>query len=246
MKNLESPIIGILHRTRIELSGRDSKEVIAAATQWLAQFDPKSKEHAHHFLEGLWLHQQHNILDEALLNLVLTSPEPHARIAAKTVEHLWYSVDTTGGTGLAKVVKAKKEAAPPKSGVVADSAKLTEVRIGTIVEKMQFDVKEFAVKAGKNVKLTFFNPDFMNHNLVMVKPGAADEVGMAALAMGAKGFETGYVPVSDKVLFATKLIENNQEQVIEFVAPTEPGDYQFVCTFPGHHILMRGIMKVIK
>ena len=85
----------------------------------------------------------------------------------KTVEHLWYAVNTTGGEGLINQPKPKKEKeAAPKSGVVADSPELTEVRIGTIVEKMQFDVPEFAVKAGKKVRLTFFNPDFMNHNLV--------------------------------------------------------------------------------
>jgi azurin len=32
--------------------------------------------------------------------------------------------------------------------------------------------------------------------------------------------------------------------VLEFQAPTEPGDYPFVCTFPGHHLLMRGVVKV--
>jgi azurin len=69
---------------------------------------------------------------------------------------------------------------------------------------------------------------------------------MAALSMGAKGFEAGYVPASDKILFASKLLENKEEQVFEFVAPKKPGDYQFVCTFPGHHIMMRGVMKVIK
>ena len=31
-----------------------------------------------------------------------------------------------------------------------------------------------------------------------------------------------------------------------FSLPLEPGDYEFVCTFPGHHILMRGVMKVEK
>jgi len=237
----------VRHRTRIELSARDSGKVIAAAEKWISQFDPKRKEDAHHFLEALWVHQQHNVINDELLNVVLDSPEPNARIAAETVKHLWYTVNTTGGSGLVPEPKPKKaKAAKPKSGVYADSAKLTEVRIGTIVEKMQFDVTEFVVKAGKNVKLTFFNPDFMNHNLVMVEPGAADEVGMAALSMGAKGFETGYVPDSDKILFASKLLENNQEQVIEFVAPDKPGDYQYVCTFPGHHILMRGIMKVIE
>lgn len=246
MKNLENPIDGVRHRTRVELSGRETESVIGAVNQWLAQFDPKRKEDAHHFLEGLWVHQQHNVLNDELLQIVLDSPESHARNAAKTVEHLWYTVDTTGGEGLIVVKAPKKEPAAPKSGVVADSPQLTEVRIGTIVEKMQFDVTQFTVKAGKKVKLTFFNPDFMNHNLVMVQPGAADEVGLAALAMGAKGFEAEYVPLSDKILFASKLLENKQEEVIEFTAPNEPGDYQFVCTFPGHHILMRGIMQVIK
>ena len=246
MANLESPIDGVRHRTRVELSGRDTEQVIEAANEWLAQFDPTSKEDAHHFLEALWVHQQHNVLNDELLEIVLKSPEPHARNAAKTVEHLWYSVDTTGGEGLVVVKAPKKEKVVPKSGVTAENPDLTEVRIGTVVEKMQYDVTQFAVKAGKAVRLTFFNPDFMSHNLVMVHPGAADEVGLAAIAMGAKGFETGYIPASEKILFGSKLLENKEEQVIEFTAPSEPGEYQYVCTFPGHHILMRGIMQVIE
>lgn len=246
MANLESPIDGVRHRTRVELSGRDTEQVIEAANEWLAQFDPTSKEDAHHFLEALWVHQQHNVLNDELLEIVLKSPEPHARNAAKTVEHLWYSVDTTGGEGLVVVKAPKNEKVVPKSGVTAENPDLTEVRIGTVVEKMQYDVTQFAVKAGKAVRLTFFNPDFMSHNLVMVHPGAADEVGLAAIAMGAKGFETGYIPASEKILFGSKLLENKEEQVIEFTAPSEPGEYQYVCTFPGHHILMRGIMQVIE
>ena len=246
MANLESPIDGVRHRTRVELSGRDTEQVIEAANEWLAQFDPTSKEDAHHFLEALWVHQQHNVLNDELLEIVMKSPEPHARNAAKTVEHLWYSVDTTGGEGLVVVKAPKKEKVVPKSGVTAENPDLTEVRIGTVVEKMQYDVTQFAVKAGKAVRLTFFNPDFMSHNLVMVHPGAADEVGLAAIAMGAKGFETGYIPASEKILFGSRLLENKEEQVIEFTAPSEPGEYQYVCTFPGHHILMRGIMQVIE
>ena len=86
----------------------------------------------------------------------------------------------------------------------------------------------------------------MNHNLVMVAPGAADEVGAAAIAMGASGLELGYIPESDKVIFASRLLERNEEQLIEFKAPSTVGDYEYVCTFPGHHLVMRGIMKVIE
>ncbi|MGA1101650.1 MAG: plastocyanin/azurin family copper-binding protein, partial [Opitutales bacterium] len=26
--------------------------------------------------------------------------------------------------------------------------------------------------------------------------------------------------------------------------PSEPGDYQYVCTFPGHFAMMRGVLLV--
>ena len=42
----------------------------------------------------------------------------------------------------------------------------------------------------------------------------------------------------------TKMIDAGQKEVIEFTAPTKPGDYEFVCTFPGHWTVMNGVMKV--
>src|SRR3546814_8009136 len=95
------------------------------------------------------------------------------------------------------------------------------------------------------VKLTLKNADFMPHNLVIVSPGAADEVAQLAVDMGGKGFEEQFVPESEKVLQATRLINNNEEQTLEFTAPSQPGDYPFLCTFPGHSQLMRGVIKVI-
>jgi azurin len=32
--------------------------------------------------------------------------------------------------------------------------------------------------------------------------------------------------------------------VLEFDAPAEPGLYPYLCTFPGHGMLMNGIMTV--
>ena len=89
LDNLKHPIDGVRHRTRIELSERDSKGVIAELGRWITQFDPKRRDHAHHLLEALWLHQQHNVRNEELLNHLLNSPQPHAVEAAKTVEFYW-------------------------------------------------------------------------------------------------------------------------------------------------------------
>lgn len=241
LKNLEHPVDGVRYRTRIELSERNPDEVIAACTTWMKKFDPKKAEDAHHLLEALWLHQRFNVQNRELLKVLLESPEPHARIAAGTVRHHWDVVDATrGGTVIAeeKVKKAKK------SGVISSNAKLTEVRIATVVEKMQYDVKEFSVKAGSRVKLTLANPDFMPHNLFVVEPGAANEVAIAALGLGEKGFALGFRPDSPKILAATKLLDHDKEETLDFVVPAKPGDYEYVCTFPGHHLLMRGIMKV--
>jgi azurin len=247
MVNLEHPVDGVRYRTRIELSGRDTDEVIAAANKWMKKLDPKKREDAHALLEGLWLHQQHNVRNPQLLASLLESPEPHARIAAQTVQHHLYHVNAKADAMVkAKVEAAEKPAEQPavKSGVISDTGNITQVRIGTIVEKMKYDVAEFTVKAGKKLEITFSNPDFMPHNIVFVKPGTADTVGMAAMQLGTKGFELQFIPESNDIIAASDLVQNGKEQVLEFTAPTAPGDYQFVCTFPGHYILMRGVMKV--
>ena len=109
---------------------------------------------------------------------------------------------------------------------------------------MMYDVKELAVKSGKKVKLTFANPDFMPHNILLVNPGKADEVATQAMALGAKGFETGFIPANTNILWHSKLLDNGKEEVIEFTAPAKPGDYPYICSFPGHYLIMRGVLKV--
>jgi len=241
LENLKSPVDGIRHRTRIELSGRDSKAVIAATKEWIKQFDPNKKEDAHHLLEVLWLHQQHNVKDFELLQKLLNSPEPHARMAAKTVQHFWVNVEKTLRGG---VIAEAAAAVTQKSGILSDTPELTTIRIATIPERMMYDVKELTVKPGKKVKLTFANIDFMPHNIMLVKPGTADDVGLKAIALGARGFDVGFVPESPDILWHSGLVDFGQEQVIEFTAPTVEGAYPYVCSFPGHHRIMRGTLFV--
>jgi putative heme-binding domain-containing protein len=241
LENLQSPVDSIRHRTRVELSERDAAEVIAATAEWLKQFDPQNPEHAHHFLEGLWLHQQFNVRNFELLKTVLNSPEPHARIAASTVQHFWVNVEKTIRGG---VIADQSLAASQKSGILSDTPELTTIRIGTVPEKMAYDVRQLQVKPGKKIKLTFANFDFMPHNILLVNPGKAEEVGLAAVNLGAKGFDTGFVPESSEILWHSRLVDFGQEQVIEFTAPTQEGAYPYICSFPGHHRLMRGTLYV--
>jgi azurin len=164
------------------------------------------------------------------------------------VQHFWFTIESHShdqhsqhGHG----DPAEHSHAPmQKSGIISDTPELTTIRIATIPERMMYDVKELTVKAGKKVKLTFANPDFMPHNILLVKPGKADEVGNKAIALGAKGFEVGFIPESTDILWHSKLVDHGKEEVIEFTAPEKPGDYPYICSFPGHHIIMRGVMKV--
>ncbi len=110
---------------------------------------------------------------------------------------------------------------------------------------MKYDIDAVEVKAGSKVKLIFNNLDNdMTHNLVIVEPGTADEVGNQAIKLGIKGSQVNYVPNNAKVLYHTSLLQPSTSESIYFIAPTKPGNYTYVCTYPGHHTIMQGILKV--
>ena len=184
LENLKHPADGVRHRSHIELSERDTKEVIAATQSWMKQFDPTKKEDAHNLLEALWIHQQHNVRNVELLGQLQKSPELHARNAANVVQHLWFNVEASMHGG---VIAAEAEEKAQKSGILSDTPELTTIRVATIPERMMYDVKELTVKPGKKVKLTFANEDFMPHNIMLENPGKIDEIAGQALVMGAKG-----------------------------------------------------------
>jgi azurin len=233
---LEHPINGIRRRARVELSERDSAEVIAATEEWLQQFDPTSEADAHHMLEALWVHQQHNVVNRDLLNLVLFSPVPHARIAAQRVEQMWdYNAAEPFDFATAIAEDAAEAPDPPEDAIV----------IRTLVDQMRFDTTEFTVRAGETVKIWFENPDYSPHNLIIGEPGSAAEIAAAAEGLGPIGFAVGFLPDNDQIIAASELLYHREYQVIEFTAPTDPGDYDFLCTFPNHWQTMRGVMQVV-
>ena len=123
------------------------------------------------------------------------------------------------------------------------------VTLRPVPHQMLFDLEEFTVRAGGPVELTFENVDVMPHNVVVTRPGALEEVGRAADAEAERNPATaeasGYVPKTPLVLFKTGLVQPGGTEVLSFTAPTSPGLYPFVCTFPGHWILMKGTMRVV-
>jgi len=118
------------------------------------------------------------------------------------------------------------------------------ITISTVQDKMLYDKKEFSIETGKRVQLTFVNNDFPPHNLLIVKPGTADEVANLAILLANDGFKKQWRPDTPDILWGSTMIDYEEKSVISFIAP-EPGDYPYVCTFPGHALLMRGMMHVL-
>ncbi|MGF7216869.1 azurin [Spirosoma lacussanchae] len=181
-----------------------------------------------------------------------------ARPASASHDHSAMMASTAKDAGMATKGKSAKPAAPSRTTAGPQRVKrITELpadwtngpdqtlTIGT-KPGLKFDTEKLEVKAGSRVKLVFNNNDDMLHNCVITKPGAANAVGNAALRLNLNGPKMNYVPNSPDVLFHTNILQPESNESIYFVAPTEPGDYQFVCTFPGHSSLMQGTLKVVK
>ena len=155
----------------------------------------------------------------------------------------------------ARTAAAQSTISAPRSGGVALAKRQTTLpaswngKIDQTVsvsgeDGLKFSVASFEVKAGAHVKLDFANVSDMLHNLVIVKPGTGTKVGEEALKLGLDGPKLHYVPRSSDVLYHTALLEPEKSESIYFEAPTAPGDYQFICSFPGHWVTMVGTMRV--
>ncbi|MBT7982921.1 MAG: hypothetical protein HN584_10145 [Akkermansiaceae bacterium] len=125
---------------------------------------------------------------------------------------------------------------------------LKKIQIKCIPERMLFDITEFTVRAKQPVKLVLSNPDLTMHNLVIAKPNSLEKVGIASneMAKDTNGLKNNYVPGLDEVLWSTPQLKQNTSYTLRFRAPKKPGKYPYLCTFPGHWVIMKGVMIVKK
>jgi len=159
---------------------------------------------------------------------------PSYRPVAKIPPHAHPTTAPASGKG--RPVKWESELCGPDPVVL-------KVQAGSALNYLQ---KELKAKAGRSVALTFENPDVMPHNWVLVAPGAEERVGTAAAQMVAApdGLERHYVPDSAEVLVHTRILDPGSKTTIYFTAPKQPGRYPYLCSFPGHSQLMRGVLVV--
>lgn len=114
---------------------------------------------------------------------------------------------------------------------------------------LAYDKNELTCKAGAKLKVTINNTGSavpQPHNFVLCKVGADSKVMAAAMALltDPKGMEKAYVPSTPDVIAFTKFAQPGAAESVEFIAPLDPGDYPYFCTFPGHAVMMKGVLKV--
>lgn len=150
---------------------------------------------------------------------------------------------------VAKVLKEAMAAAgrtAPKEETEEELAKThTIIRIKSTVGTLMYDEKQVSAPLGKPIAIIYENPDLLQHNLIICAPGSYDKVGaeVEKLMTDPQGLNKAYTPDMPEVLTRCKLLDPKGRIIIKFT-PDKAGDYPYLCTFPGHWRLMKGVLKV--
>jgi len=117
---------------------------------------------------------------------------------------------------------------------------ITVIASGANMSEMQFDTKLIKVPAQKQITIKLVNESTdatMPHNFVVIKNGTANDVGQA----GYKHLDNAYVSPQDENVFGhTPLAQINETVYLTFTTPNA-GEHQFICSYPGHWCMMKGI-----
>jgi putative heme-binding domain-containing protein len=111
---------------------------------------------------------------------------------------------------------------------------------------LSFATRSFTVKTGELIEFKLSNPDVVPHNWALLKPGTLERVGKLAnkLISDPEAAIRHYIPKTDDVLAYTNVVLPKDQSIIYFKAPKQPGRYPYLCTFPGHWLVMNGEMIV--
>ncbi|MDX1586316.1 MAG: plastocyanin/azurin family copper-binding protein [Balneolaceae bacterium] len=134
----------------------------------------------------------------------------------------------------------------PTNAVAQPEAKTIEME-GT--DNLKFTVKEITARPGQKitVKLTTVS-DYpkaaMAHNFVLL---TADADATKVANLSARAVENDYIAPSmtDRIIAYTAMAGGGETVEVTFKAPGEPGEYEYICTFPGHFAAgMKGTLIV--
>jgi len=123
------------------------------------------------------------------------------------------------------------------STVLAAEPRLVKLKA---TDAMQYDVKLIEAKPGEALKVALTAVSSMakaemSHNFILLAKGTNPDAFAMEAAMAR---DNNYIPKAKAaaVLASTKLAGGGETVEVVFNAPKEPGEYLYICTFPGHYI----------
>ena len=125
-----------------------------------------------------------------------------------------------------------------------------EITIRPVPHQMIYDIRDITVPVGRPLVITLDNVDVMPHNVVIARPEMLETLGRMSDALAEENPEiaeaSGYVPRGTEIIArASGLVLPGESTSITWIAPDDPDDYPYLCTFPGHWILMNGTIHVV-
>jgi plastocyanin len=131
-------------------------------------------------------------------------------------------------------------ATTPKPG---KTAKKRQVKVKIAMrDGMRFEPPRFTANPGDEVSVSLENADSTHqpHNFLVLLPGKREEVVKQSLELGDKGPAQEFIPVNPAIIAHSALLNPEVAKTIHFTMPPEPGIYPFICSMPGHGMIMYG------
>ena len=152
------------------------------------------------------------------------------------------------GASMAAAAGQAKAAPPAKkadAGSKAGAGRTIEI---TGDDTMKYSVTTIDAKPGEQLTVKLTNKGTMPkmaaaHNFVLLKKGT-DVTAFTTAAVMAQQAE--YIPAKfeSQIIAHTKLTGPGETAEVSFKAPTAPGTYDYICSFPGHFTTMKGTLTV--
>jgi len=117
------------------------------------------------------------------------------------------------------------------------------------MDNMKFDVTLIEAEPGETINIVFetvsdMPPQAMAHNIAILDLGTETDA-FAEASMSARDNDFIAPDYEDQVLFNTPMLGGGESVEMEFTVPETKGDYDFICTFPGHYMAgMVGTLRV--
>jgi azurin len=140
----------------------------------------------------------------------------------------------------------KDTSAPATAAAAPAGPRTVEITAG---DNMKYSLNAIEAKPGEQITVVLTNigtqpKEVMGHNWILLKAGTDVEAFDKAAAL-AKA--TDYFPaeLAGQVLAHIELLGPRKSAEVTFTAPTAPGEYPFLCSFPAHfQVGMKGILTV--